>query len=95
MLYTKINDLKKMNILSNVYLSIMYPCLEPCIDSSSFFRLYCGEEQHRYEELFRESLEKFIKQQSVSKQLECLKYIYDMFASPSGVPPGVRFVSNV
>ncbi|XP_050692200.1 DNA-dependent protein kinase catalytic subunit-like isoform X2 [Eriocheir sinensis] len=54
-------------------------------------KLYCREDKHRYDELFRESLEKFIKQQPVSKQLECLKCVYDMFANPSNVSQSMRY----
>ena len=55
------------------------------------FRLFCSEDKHRYEEAFNESMEKFIKRQQVSKQIDSLKFVYDMYANQSHVKQNVRY----
>ncbi|XP_042208389.1 DNA-dependent protein kinase catalytic subunit-like [Homarus americanus] len=43
-------------------------------------RLFCREDKHRYEEDLNESLEKFMKRQSETQQLESLRLVYKMFS---------------
>ncbi|XP_064117191.1 DNA-dependent protein kinase catalytic subunit-like [Macrobrachium nipponense] len=48
--------------------------------------LFCREENHRYEEDLQPALEKFIRGQSSSKQIETLHHVYEMFSDLRRTP---------
>ncbi|XP_071521265.1 DNA-dependent protein kinase catalytic subunit-like [Panulirus ornatus] len=54
-------------------------------------KLFCREEKHRYEEALLESLEKFMKRQSPTQQLQSLRLVYTMFADQSRMKQTFRY----
>ncbi|XP_069947778.1 DNA-dependent protein kinase catalytic subunit isoform X2 [Cherax quadricarinatus] len=59
--------------------------------TATCIRLFCREEKHRYEDSLVESLEKYIKRQVCSRQLETLKLVYSMITDVSCVKQQLRY----